>query len=184
VTTFSEAWARVTAPGWLEECEARLLFRAAASTSGDLVEFGTFLGRSAQLLAQLGRRLHCVDSWGDYRGPDGVKRYGEEVYVAFLHNLALPLTGAAFFGPPAGVAAHRCRVEDWEPVPAGFVFLDADHSRSGTLAQAAKALACGPRVIAAHDVGSPRDPEVAPALLDAPAPWRERAGTLAVWRLA
>jgi hypothetical protein len=173
---FESAWARVTAPGWLEKCEANLLFRAAASTSGDLVEFGSFLGRSAQLLAQLGRRLHCVDSWGDYRGPDGVKVAGDAaMHRFFAHMRELP--GTDYW-------THPHRVEDWGPVPAGFVYLDADHSRPGTLAQAAKALACGPRVIAAHDVGSPRDPEVAPALLDALGPWRERAGTLAVWRLA
>lgn len=196
---FLTAFDRCTSAGWLDGEEALLLTATAEETSGPLVEFGSYQGRSAMLLAQLTeevvcslpfgrgaeryripRVLHCVDPWAD--GFHSTLS-GDEIYRLFLgHLVELPNRGR-------NVVVHRRRVEDWDPrglaglnVPAGLVYCDGDHRYAGTKAQLAKALACYPQAIAAHDVNDAGEGlEVKRACLEVLGPWRERRGKLAVW---
>lgn len=170
---FDVAFERCTSHGWLTKPEAELLVRAAQDTSGDIVEVGCYQGRSAMLLAQLGRTLHCVDPWDDSNDMKG-----DAVLAKFLENMNR-------------IRPHRLtyqiypyRVEDWTPVPAGFVYLDGDHTYKGTKAQVLKALECRPQAIAAHDVNdSGGGLEVKEAMLETLGPWNERVERLAIWRL-
>ena len=124
--------------GGLYWSEAKLLWDWASKTSGKILEVGSAYGKSAVLLGTLAkqqsRNLICVDPWfGDH---------GEKLYRIFLKNIKdLPIT------------AERKRIEDWDPQPVGFAYLDGDHSYEGTQAQIRKALACNPSVIAIHDFG-------------------------------
>lgn len=176
VREFLDAFGRCTSEGWLTWEEAALLVAAASETRGTLVEFGSYMGRSAMLLAQLGRPLVCVDPWGDDCN-DSMS--GDAVLRQFTVNVAR-------LGLPEGsVAWRRCRVEDWRPMAAGFVYCDGDHSREGTLAQIDKALACQPQAVAIHDIDERGGGAVVrEAALERLGPWDERAGRLCVWRLS
>ncbi len=179
VTEFRKAFASLP-DGWLTEDEALLLVDYASRTTGRIVEFGNYLGRSACLLGRLYddphwtadteyRAVQCVDPWGDFGLP---QLTGNEVFSRFKSAVVdLP-----------NVVIFRGRVEDWEPAPAGFVYCDGDHSYEGTLAQVRKALACDPQVIAAHDVNDTGGGvHVKRACLELLGPWTERVGRLAVW---
>ena len=124
--------------GGLYESEAKLLWDWAKTTKGKMLEVGTAYGRSAVLLGTLAkqqsRELICVDPW--------FGEHGERLYQIFLKNIKdLP------------IVKERKRIEDWDPQPIGFAYLDGDHSYEGTQAQIQKALACHPSVIAMHDFG-------------------------------
>lgn len=178
---FREAWKNLPSRGWLTLDEALLLAAEANLTRGRIVEVGSYFGRSACLLARLTevaddcigdrpRMLVCVDPWGEFDSDVP----GDEVHYAFLDNVK-------FF---PNVAVFRQRVEDWEPLPAGFVYLDGDHTYHGTLHQVHKALACEPQTVAAHDVNdSGGGKAVRDAMVATLGPWTERVERLAVWRL-
>lgn len=163
-----ELFHSLPAKGWLAREEAELLLATAASTHGSILEVGTYHGRSAKLLASLGRVLHCVDP---FEGFDSDDPSGEAAYAAFL-ALELP-----------NVQLHRCRVEDWRARPVGFAYLDGDHTFAGTKAQVRKAMECGPSAVAAHDFsnssGGVHVRNACLLLLGEP---DELKGTLAVWR--
>lgn len=173
--TFDEMYARITSYGWLAEEEARLLLDAANMTVGPMLEVGSYRGRSAMLLAQLDRILHCVDPWADGFDSDMT---GDQLFADFkLHLDELPNHGL-------NVCIHRCRVEDWLPQPVGFAYLDGDHTEQGTAAQIRKALACTPSVVAMHDVKDEGEGvAVKRAAKMALGRWTFRTGSLAVWRL-
>lgn len=179
---FATAYARITSEGWMDREEATILYRYAGMTGGDVVEVGTHYGRSAMLLAQLGRPLHCVDSWDDSfpdngAGPYRPKEPGDVVLRTFIDNVTR-LMGEVWCGL---ITYYRVRVEDWNPVPAGFVYLDGDHSYEGTAAQIRKGLACRPTYLAMHDVGAPATEAVTQAALNLLGPWRDKSGKVAVW---
>lgn len=165
---FIDAFSRVTSHGWLTWEEGLLLVDYAERTRGPIVEVGSYMGRSAMLLGSLGRRLYCVDPWdnafsSDYPGDEVLRRFKENVRGL-------------------DVIPVRCRVEDWEPVPAEFVYLDGDHAYSGSFAQAKQALRCRPVYVAAHDVGdSGGGLDVRRAMVEVFGTPRERLGRLAVW---
>lgn len=168
---FRDALGRATGDGWLTTDEALLLACAANLTAGPLVEVGSYMGRSAMVLAASGRRLYCVDPWADGFS-DSLS--GQEIYRRFLANIAKV--------PGADVAPVRCRVEDWPGVPAEFVYLDGDHTYAGTLAQLDAAARCGAKVVAVHDVDERGGgAEVLRACLERLGPTAERTGRLAVW---
>jgi hypothetical protein len=168
---FLEAFERCTSHGWLTIAEARALFFAAKGTEGPMLEVGCYLGRSAMLLAQLGRPLYCVDPWADGFSTDFT---GQQMFDRFKENLA----------PWPNVIQCRQRIEDWEPRPMQFVYLDGDHTKEGTEAQTDKALQCSPSIIAIHDLANDGEgrivAEVAHCLLGTPDIHVERLG---IWRL-
>lgn len=128
--------------GWLTKPEAELLVKYASQTKGLMVEVGSFMGRSAVLLANLQRPLICIDTWDDYFHSD---LKGEEIFGIFKENTK----------QYAHVFPLKMKVEDWEPRPVEFICLDGDHTYEGTKAQVEKALACNPKFIAVHDIPSP-----------------------------
>lgn len=164
--------------GWLDREEAELLALAAFSTWGNVVEFGTHLGRSAVLLAacrvrSLASRIWCVDPWGEFKDSDilGEERYRRFLKLASSTRALLPV---------------RQRVEDFKPVAAGLVYCDGDHSFSGTNSQLEKAKACKPELIAVHDVFLTEESKEVRRACDhvfgRGPDWR--AGKLGVWRMA
>lgn len=173
---FDELFETVTSNGWLTREEGWLLVSSADQTEGSIVEVGSYQGRSAKLLASLKdefgnpRLLKCVDPWDD-RFHSDLK--GEEIYQRFCANVPFP-----------NVLHYRMRVEDWHPAPAGFVYLDGDHTYEGTVTQCRKALACQPQMIAAHDVSnSGGGMEVARAAYEILGGLTNLVETLAVWDL-
>lgn len=169
---FIDCFQKLTSHGWLTWEEGLLLIAWAETTCGPIVEIGCYQGRSAMLLARLGRRLICVDPWDDHFSSDFT---GDYILAKFLENMA---------SVKATVAAVRCRVEDWTPLPAEFVYLDGDHTYAGTKAQIEKAKACGPKVIAMHDVNDSGEGSlIKKAAIELLGPWDERLGKLAVWKL-
>lgn len=183
---FYDAFMRCPGDGWLDWDEALLLACYAEATRGPIVEVGSYMGRSACLLAQLEqdvfydpewrrerRPVYCIDPWTD--GFHSSLR-GEEVYARFLENLERV--------PGHRVTPIRLRVEEVVPIPAGLVYLDGDHTYEGTRAQASFALDCGPKYIAAHDVGDTgASAKIALALTTVLGPWREKVNRLAVWEV-
>jgi hypothetical protein len=70
-------------------------------------------------------------------------------------------------------------VEDWEPVEAGFVYLDGNHTFCGTVSQIDKALSCEPQTIAAHDLWLPEVRRATDLILGEP---QVQVESLGVWR--
>lgn len=161
------------ANGWLTREEAELLWRAANTTEGAILEVGSYYGRSTCLLAALGRLVYAVDPFDHFDSDDPS---GDKVSAAFQENLSARQI--------SNVILYRQRIEDWEPKPAGFAYLDGDHTYWGTVAQIQKARLCNPSAIAIHDIAESGDGyEVKRAAEYELGPWTERAGVLAVWKL-
>lgn len=187
---FLDAYDKITSHGWLTVDEALLLVTWAEATRGPMIEVGSYMGRSAMLLAQLkeefnedvhggqrlrmrNRQLFCIDPWDDKFSSD---MGGAAVFSRFQTNVrSIPGERVSWF---------KVRVEDAAPIQAGFTYLDGDHTFSSTVNQIEFALACNSQVIAAHDVSdSGEGAEVKRACLSLLGPWRERIGKLAVWVL-
>lgn len=175
--TFKDAYSRSPAAGWLTEPEAQLLWETARATEGWIVEVGSYQGRSTCLLAQLHWPLLCIDPWDNNFDTDLT---GDEVFARFRANIK-QLREA-----DPRVDIHVCRglVGATQPIGAGFVYLDGDHTFQGTTEQISFALRCRPQAIAAHDVNdSGAGNEVKRACLDLLGPWQQRVERLAVWYL-
>jgi MMP 1-O-methyltransferase len=155
------------AAGFMPEDEARALYAAAldGATSGPLVEVGTYLGRSAILLAAAartrGRKLVTVDH---HRGSEEHQPGWE------YHDPALvdPETGRMDTLPLARRVLARAGVEDdvilivgrspevaalWS-TPLGFVFIDGGHTDAAAQADYAgwAPLVVAGGLLAIHDV--------------------------------
>lgn len=178
--TFEDAHASLAyINGWLSEPEARLLWDAARLTDGPMLEVGAYYGRSTILLARLTgtagklRQVCSVDPFGgfDDRDPTG----------DFIHrSLLLNLDNRSI----ANVEVFRMRIEEWEPRPCGFAYLDGDHSHDGTLNQIKVARQCNPQAIAAHDVNDAGEGlAIKRACLELLGMWDQRVERLAVWRM-
>ena len=175
--SFEECYEKITTTGWLDKDEAELLFNTAKSTKGSIVEVGSYQGRSAMLLVQLGRPLHCIDPWDDYFH-SSLK--GEEIYQRFQEHMQ----GLAEICQ-INWTCHRKPVEQCDPIPAGFVYLDGDHSYQGTINQVKWALLCKPQIIAIHDVNNSGEGlEVKRAATELLGMWQRRVNRLAIWRVA
>jgi hypothetical protein len=155
--------------GWLSDLEARLLLKSAAETSGKIIEVGTFKGRSAVALASLERTVVCIDPWSDGFAK-GVR--GDDILSEFMKNIE----------GVDNIIPVRSRVEDALPIPAGFVYLDGDHSYDGTIKQIQFAILCSPSCIAIHDVNDKGGGlKVKRAAISILGPWDYRTERLAVW---
>jgi predicted O-methyltransferase YrrM len=128
-------------PGFMPEDEARALYAAAlaGAATGDLIEIGTYQGKSAILLAGAaragGRMLLTVDhhrgseehqpGW-EYHDPDLV-----DPAVGLIDTLPLARRSLALAGVEDSVVLLVGRSADvarlW-PAVAGFVFIDGGHT--------------------------------------------------------
>lgn len=156
--------------GWLTEEEATLLYKYAAVCKGPILEVGSYYGRSTVLLSRLGRPVYAVDPFENFAKSDPS---GNQIELEFLKN-TIGLSNITLF---------RQRIENWSIEPAGFAYLDGDHTYQGTINQINKALLCRPTYIAAHDVNdSGGGLQVKKACLELLGNWLERVGRLAVFQ--
>ncbi len=188
---FEEVYETLPGAGWLSKAEAELLWRWALKVEGPILEVGCFKGRSTVLLASTGRLVHTVDPFVGFAlddDPLGVVALrcffenlnGRGIGVRFTDNGLIPALAPYVENQP--VRCYPLRIEDWEARPVGFAYLDGDHTETGTEAQVRKALECGAKIIAVHDVNDTGDglliKRVCLKLLGV---WAERAERLAVW---
>jgi hypothetical protein len=168
--TFDEVFAAIPSEGWLSHAEANLLWHEVQQTEGDILEVGSYCGRSTVLLAYLGRHVHAVDPHDDFN-PN-------------MDTHATLLTNLRYFNVEEAVTVYRRRIEDWAPRPVGFAYLDGDHTYEGTLRQIEVALKCNPQIIAIHDVNdSGGGVGVRDAAVKILNQWNKRVERLAVWKL-
>ncbi len=128
--SFHDAWNRAEPiEGWLTEGQARRLYLAALTVpeGGQVVEIGSFRGRSASVLATAAERVVCIDPHlGSDRGPQEIAadpELGASDYSAFHAGLAR-----------AGVAERVEHVRALSadalpavPGPAHVLFVDGAH---------------------------------------------------------
>ena len=164
---------RCTSDGWLTLPEAELLVDTARRTTGPIVEVGTYCGRSAMLLAQLGRPLVCIDPFEGFHS----EKSGSEIYKRLWENL----------GSIGNADVHviPSRVEDvrgpWS-FSFDFAHLDGDHSYEGTKRQIQFALDRGAKDICIHDVNDDGEGEaVKRAAVEMLGAWDDRAERMAAW---
>ncbi len=126
--------------GWLTKSEARVLWDWALQTTGPILEVGCYYGRSTVLLAALNRPMYCIDPFENFDSND---LEGFKIRECFLANiLERGISNAALF---------TTKIEDWAIQPAGFAYLDGDHTYDGTLFQINTALSCGVTKLCIHD---------------------------------
>ena len=152
--TFEQVLQSLPALGWLTELEARLLWDTALAGEGDILEVGTYCGRSAVVLAQAlraspKRRLFCCDPF--LAGFDGVD-------TPPAGQIFLSVTRSLLQGPTA-IQTHICwQTEEelrryWlDDHRLSLVYLDGDHSYAATLG-ALQRWAPLADVVALHDYG-------------------------------
>jgi hypothetical protein len=168
---FERVFETLPAKGWLSYEEAQLLYLTAKRTEGPILEVGCYHGRSTALLASLNRPLFAVDPFAGFDSDDPT---GQDTVRAFLSNLSE--RGIH------NVQLFRDKIENWTTRQVGFAYLDGEHTYRGTLAQIDKALACGPAMLALHDVNdSGEGLEVKKAAVERLGPWVERIERMAVW---
>lgn len=167
---FKELFDSLTSHGWLTIDEAQALFEYAKACSGDVLEVGSYGGRSAKVLgnALLGtdRKLHCVDPWDHCNDSPG----GDEFIMGVFKESTLNLP----------VVTWRQKIEDWKPLSVEMAFLDGDHSYEGTAHQIEKALLCKPKVVMMHDFGDDAVKLASLRMLGAP---KKIINRLAIWEL-
>ncbi len=171
--SFAEVLATCPGEGWLHIEEAQLLWKCCEETVGPILEVGCYCGRSTVFLAAHGRQVYCVDPFAGFNCDDPT---GDGIAQRFLESMV--------FNNITNVTQFRMRVEDWEPMPVGFAYLDGDHTYQGTIDQIKVAQKCSPRIIAIHDVndyGAGR--KIKQAAVELLGAWDERVARLAVWRL-
>lgn len=139
--TFDEIYETIPGNGWLTKPEAELLWHTAKERSGPILEIGCYQGRSTVLLASLGRPVYSVDPFDNF--DTGLS--GDAVQALFLGNL--------LERGITNVIQFRQKIEDWnwKSLSIGFAYLDGDHTCAGTMAQIAKAVACGATAMCIHD---------------------------------
>lgn len=157
--------------GWLSLKEATLLYSFAELTTGPILEVGSYLGRSTLLLSHLGRMIYAVDPFEKFAKWD---IGGDEIEKKFHGRL----------NHCENVILFRQRIEDWEPRPCSFAYLDGRHTYDGTVAQINKALDCGVSHIAVHDVNDKGNGvEIKRACLEKLGPWIDRDFRLATFKV-
>lgn len=129
---FEDAWRDAAPiPSAVTQEEARLLFRyarRAAERDEQVVEVGTFRGRSAVLLARSGAKLACVDPWAPWVNHQGRMCQGATVdqFRSELQKRVL-LHRVQVIRATSAEAAAR-----WDGGPIGLMFIDGVHTADGT----------------------------------------------------
>ncbi|MCW3009948.1 MAG: hypothetical protein JWO90_352 [Solirubrobacterales bacterium] len=128
--SFHDAWARARPiEGWLTEEQARRLYLAACTVpaDGQVVEIGSFRGRSACVLATGAPRVVCIDPhMGSDRGPQEIAanpELGASDFDTFHANLAQ----AGVADRVEHVRALSGEALDRVPGPAHVLFVDGAH---------------------------------------------------------
>lgn len=135
-----------------QDALAALVLKAASHAFPVVVEVGSYVGRTALVMADAGAFVYCVDHW---QGSDGdmtrwfsQKYTPEGLFAAFIHNVGHRLYEDIFVcpGPSLFWAEHF-------PLQPDMVFLDAGHKYEDIKADIAAWL---PRVkkggiLAGHD---------------------------------
>jgi predicted O-methyltransferase YrrM len=159
-------------PGWLHKDEGEELGKLAAGK--DVLEVGSYCGRSTICMAQSARSVTCMDYW-DGRGT-GVPADTLETFQKNIQRYAV---------------GHKVTIAHPESTPPNesfdLIFIDGDHSQESVAADIDKALlALRPGgLIAFHDYKSPLDPGVTAAVdefISAGAKVISQTNTLAVVR--
>lgn len=130
--------------GWLTLPEAELLYRVAGGCQGSILEVGNYYGRSACLLATLGRPLYCVDPFDNF---DSDEMTGDKIEKAFWINVKKRNL--------SNIIQERCKIEHWQIKQVEFAYLDGDHTYTGTHNQINVALKAGAKEICVHDYPHP-----------------------------
>lgn len=78
-------------PGWSSKDGVDALKLLAQSAFETVIELGSYVGRSATILAKYSGQVHCVDTWsGRFVTEEGIKLSGlahkSEIHQAFLNN--------------------------------------------------------------------------------------------------
>jgi predicted O-methyltransferase YrrM len=136
---FTSRWSAIEAvPGWLSRPEGAVLYHVArfGPGHGDIVEIGSYQGRSTACLAGgamdgPGGRVHAVDPHTGDRGQLeqlGVERINTE--PAFRRNMAgLGLETAVV----PHIATSRVAAEKYDGPPVRLLFIDGWHSTAAVL---------------------------------------------------
>ena len=131
---FEEVFASLPTIGWLTPDEAKLLWHEATFLKGDILEIGTYCGRSAKLFANaitddFKRRLYCCDPIID--SFDGVKTPTREGMLTSIAQHVLSGSTA--------LQVHLCCMTEerlrelWNPDhKLSLVYVDGDHSFEAT----------------------------------------------------
>lgn len=167
--TFEEVYETLPADGWLSKAEAELLWYSVPLGCRAL-EVGCYQGRATVLIAARAGSVACVDPFdgfhSDLSGPRIRERFASNLRERGIGNVVL----------------YPQRIEEWQPFPMDFAYLDGDHTYQGTIDQIKQALRCSPRSVAVHDVNdSGGGSEVKRAAMELLGGWSTRVERLAVW---
>ena len=149
---FEQVFSSLPIAGWLAEDEGRLLWQAATSAGGNILEIGSYCGRSAVLLASAmsgtRRRLFCCDPFRE--NFDGMKTPEPyQIALALLNSLCR--SSLAQHVTICWQDEEHLR-RDWQQGRLGLLYIDGDHSYEATLGALNR---WGPLAdsIAMHDYG-------------------------------
>lgn len=113
--TFTEAWFSPTNCERLAE-----LGRSVADVAGDIVEFGSWEGRSSIALAESvsPRQVQCVDTWEGSPGEISSELAAErDVYAQFCANTS-----------GLNIVAHKMGWREFAVRPIALLFIDFEHT--------------------------------------------------------
>lgn len=164
--SFRDLFASLPQKGWLSFHEAALLFQAAQHGTGDILEIGSYCGRSSKLLSRVilntRRRLYCCDpfrtNFDDQQTPD---RGG--IIEQFADNV---LSARASLQVHLCCMTEECLWDLWDKSHRlDLVFLDGCHTYEATYGALTR-WAPLTRRTALHDVGAGRFPGIVGAITD------------------
>jgi len=141
--------------GWLTAEEGMAL--AEAARGREVLEIGSYCGRSTICLAQTATAVHCVDTFDGRDTPHPHPTWGD-----FLANVNR-------YGVAGKVVPHRGTAAQMIPPLGrrfGMAFIDGAHDRASVMSDARLATAAlePGGLLAFHDYHSPRDPGVTDAV--------------------
>lgn len=159
---FEKAFAAAPGPElFLSKAEAAVLWEHAG---GEILEVGSYMGRSTTILAQLGH-VHAVDPF--------IQEFDDEPVLRVMNAFLLNTKGM-------NVTHHPIRIEQFMPIKVDFAYLDGGHTFEQTMQQIMAAFACRADGIAVHDMDMPDVRNAAIEVMGKPDVLVER---MAYWRV-
>lgn len=154
-STFGRVFDQIPGNGWLERDEAKALWDACRSTTGPILEIGTYFGRSATLLGAIAveqdREIHLCDPYDD-----GHHFHGKETELA-LQAKANVVESLTKIGALGRFTLHEMTEEEFsrdlaDDAEFGFIYFDG-HAEGceGTKAQIDRWLPRCSGLVALHD---------------------------------